>query len=320
MRRNKNGTILITSLWILTILSIFAIGIGFRASIEARLSKYNMDRLKALYLAKAGIYKAQAILSKDNNSYDSLLECGIILPSDKDIKDIFTTKTDDGAFVGSYNEEDKTYYGMMDEARKININKIPEKVPQTVLENLLGKGNEEVAASIINWRSSLRLPNGAGDDYYKSLTPPYECKHADFSILEELMLVKGVTPELFNSIKDYITIYGLDGKVNINTATKKVMLAMGLSEGLIDIIIGIRNGVDKIPGTKDDGVFTYDIAAQLSLPIDSPDRTILENFFTTKSDYFRIEEKGMVDNSKISAKIVCIVKKGAKKLEFYREY
>lgn len=315
MKRNKNGTILITTLWILAILSIFAIGIGFRASIEARLSKYNMDRLKGIYLAKAGIIKAQAILLKDNNSYDSILECGIAVPVDKEIKDIFTEKIDDGAFVVGYDEEGKYYYGMMDEERKININKASAEV----LVNLLGQGKDEAAESIINWRGTMRLPKGAWDDYYKSLTPPYECKHADFSVIEELMLVKDVTPELFNSIKDYVTVYG-DGKVNVNTASKKVMFALGLSIGTVDIITGIRNGADKIAGTKDDVVFSGDIAAQLGLPMDSPDRTILANYFTTKSNYFRIETKGMVDKSRISAKIVCVMKKGAKKLEFYREY
>ena len=163
---------------------------------------------------------------------------------------------------------------------------------------------------------------GAWDDDYKSLTPPYKCKHADFSVIEELMLVKGMTPELFESIKDYVTVYGDDTKlsININTATRRVMLACGLGENLVASIMNVRNGEDKIAGTKDDGL-VQNITPETTgtWDITTDERNALNNF-TTKSNYFRIESKGMVDSSRITCKIVCIVKRGAKKLEYYREY
>ncbi|MFA5500042.1 MAG: hypothetical protein WC404_03065 [Candidatus Omnitrophota bacterium] len=323
MQFNKKGTILVTSLWIMTILAIFTTGIGFRVSIEARLNKNNMDRLKGIYLAKAGIIKSQELLARDNNSYDSVRECGIMVSpintsgETDQLARIFTEGLGDGKFTVSYEEEGKTLYGMMDEERKININKASAEV----LKNLLGSDNEEAAESIVNWRSSnIRLPKGASDDYYRSLTPPYECKHADFSVIEELMLVKGVTPQLFESIKDCVTVYGDDGKININTATRRVMLSAGLDQGTVDIIMTIRNGPDRIAGTKDDGMLSGDIASQLSVPMDSPTRTVLGNYFTTASNYFRIEAKGLASGSKIYSKVACIVKRGEKRLLYYREY
>ncbi len=323
----KSGTILITTLWILTILSILAIGIGFRVSIEARLSKYNVDKLRAAYLAKAGIYKAKTLLSNyPNKTFDTIRECGIVLPpnivlpSGKDaLEGVFTESLGDGKFEVSYEEEGKPYYGMMDEERKININ----KADKFVLINLLGKDNkdnEEIAASIMNWRGTARMPGGgAWDGDYESLTFPYKCKHANFSVIEELMLVKGMTPELFESIKDYVTVYG-DGKININTASKKVMLACGLGENLVASIMNVRNGIDTIPGTKDDGL-VQDITPEATKDweITAAERNALNNF-TTKSNYFRIESKGMLDKSKIGAKIVCVIDRGSKKLKYYREY
>ena len=314
MKLDKRGSILIASLWILIILSILALGIGFRVSIEARLSKYNMDRLRALYLAKAGLVKAEKILLINSKDYDSIRECGIALPVDKDIKSVFTESLGDGKFEVSYDEDGVTYYGMMDEDRKININ----KADSFVLAGLMGgKDSEEVAASIINWRSNAKMPLGAGDEYYKSQTPSYECKHADFSVIEELLFVKGMTPELFASIKDYITVYGdkgpEGGKVNINTASKKVMLAFGLDEVSAENIIVLRNGIYKIAGTKDDFVFPT-VAAALG------EGSKLEIYFTTRSNYFRIESKGTIDRSKINSRIACVLDKGAKKLIYYREY
>jgi len=43
----------------MAILSILAIGIGYRVSIEGRLARYNIDRIKALYLAKAGLVRCK---------------------------------------------------------------------------------------------------------------------------------------------------------------------------------------------------------------------------------------------------------------------
>lgn len=313
MPLNKKGTILITSLWILSILSVLAVGIGFRVSIEARLSKYNMDRIKGLYLAKAGIVKSQQILSKDTKNYDSMRECGIVVLADKAPENVFNQRLGDGGFSVGYDEENKHYVGMADEERKININTAPLNVLQSLLVD------PEAAASIINWRGTAQISDGAWNSYYESLPAPYKCKHANFSVPEESMLVKGMTPQLYESVKDYITVYG-DGKVNINTATKRVMLAFGLSEPAIDQIITFRNGVDKVAGTKDDVAF-YAMPRQGDFQYLTPnDIAILGNYFTTTSNYFRIESKGMIDGSRIISKITAVAKKGDEKLVYYREY
>ena len=114
MDSNK-GSILITTLWIIAILSLLAMGIGFRSSLEVRLSKYNMDKLQAQYLAKAGIEKARERLLNDGHpDYDTLYECGISLEDEETPESIFgaqSNKLGDGSFsVGS-----DAGYGMIDE-------------------------------------------------------------------------------------------------------------------------------------------------------------------------------------------------------------
>ena len=39
--------------------------------------------------------------------------------------------------------------------------------------------------------------NGAKDDYYQSLNPPYKAKNGRFESVEELLLVRGVTRDYF---------------------------------------------------------------------------------------------------------------------------
>ena len=55
----------------------------------------------------------------------------------------------------------------------------------------------------MDWRDPddfYRL-NGAENDYYHSLSEPYECKNGDLDTIEELLLVRGVTTELYYGIK-----------------------------------------------------------------------------------------------------------------------
>jgi len=346
LKNNKTGSILIMSLWILAILSILAMGLGFRSSIEARLSKYNIDRLKALYLARAGVIKCQDLLSSDNNNYDSIYECGITLPPKQKLEDIFMNAklADDysGYFNVSYSGVDlKSYPGMVDEERKININRTSDEVLKSLLQVLSGEGRlpvgagqiDEIISSIECWRSPA---SGVDDHYYEYLVPPYQCKHAFFCAIEELLLVKGVTLEIFNSIKDYITIFRPDdSRNNINTTPKEVLMALGMPETLADKIISFRNGPDGEKGTDDDQVFldvnTMDSVLNSNLPGGLTDDEILlignlksKQCFTTMSNYFRIESKGVMKASKIEKKIVCVVRrginKGAGKLISYREY
>lgn len=322
MKLNKNGTILIASLWILAILSILAIGIAFRISLEMRLNRYYIDRLKALYLAKAGFVKAQELLSKDKNIYDSIYECGVALSGETNPEDIFMNiKLGEGAFSIVYKEEGLNYPGISDEERRVNINTASKEV----LEKLPGI-TAEAASSIIDWRDKddTTLPNGAENSYYQTLEHPYICKNGDFSAQEELLLVKGVNLSIFDSIKDYITVYG-DGKFNVNTAPRPVLIAFGMTDALADRIIEFRNGPDGRSGTKDDNIF-LDTDIELALPGLSLEEAAiignLKNSFTIKSNYFKIESTGTTLKSKVERKAACIVKRdsgGCPKLISYRE-
>ena len=338
MKYDKKGTILITSLWILAILSILAMGIGFRVSVEARLAKYNMERLRSLYLAKAGMVKSLYRLSKSSGAPDSLYECGITFTyeekSDPDkIKDIFRGSLGDGSFSVGYKEGGIMHPGSSDEERLININ----AVPQNVLESLLAYVGEDttIAADIVQWRSP---GPGLDDGYYEALPAPYECKHERFSAVEELLLVKGVNQTVFNKIKNYITVFGESGKftVNINTVPKTILSVIMMTGSSIntpidktasdifaDRIISFRNGYDGLPGTKDDNVFTADINIEGIVPELSTLAPELKKYFTTKSSYFRIESEGVLSRSKVGRKIIAVSQQVQGKvptLKSYREY
>ena len=153
------------------------------------------------------------------------------------------------------------------------------------------------------------------------------------------MLVKGITRQIFDKIKDYVTVFGDPAKfaVNINTAPKAVLSVVIMADATsgtlqidkvaadiyADRIITSRNGVDGIPGTKDDAS-TADIPTALKFALqDDTQAANLTKDFTTKSAYFRIESTGTISKSRIEKRIVCVWHKEQSKesiLKYYREY
>jgi type II secretory pathway component PulK len=93
-------------------------------------------------------------------------------------------------------------YGVSDENGKINLNALMKLDSSgTVAHNMLmtlPNMTEDIANSILDWidADDEARPNGAESDYYSSLTPPYACKNGPLDSIEELLLVKGVTPQL----------------------------------------------------------------------------------------------------------------------------
>ena len=88
------------------------------------------------------------------------------------------------------------------------------------------------------------------------------------------------------------------GLVNINTASKEVLMALGLQEALVDKILSVRRGRDGLDATADDYVFlkTFEIAADVNaliplLPIEmrSIDALNMKGLLGVNSYYFTIE-------------------------------
>ncbi len=244
--KQSRGMVLIIALWSLFFLGALALAIAAYVRPQLSLAGRIKDSTLARFLAEAGVKRAMAQINNGTGStVDALKE---FLPS---AQFDFTSQ---GSADGKFN------YELVDEERKININTAPYNVLEKLFEiiaQLAPQQAGDIAAAILDWRESGENPrkNGAKSNYYQTLSPSYPCKDGPFDLLEEVLLVKGMTPDIFKSIKDEITIYGA-GSVNINTADKFVLETLGISDTLADKIINFRNGNDGVPATSDDNIFT----------------------------------------------------------------
>ncbi len=88
-----------------------------------------------------------------------------------------------------------------DESGKIDVNQATSQVLEGlfVALNVDLQTATELVQSIENWRhpNSADDAYGADDSYYLSLPKPYHSAHTDFKSVDELLLVRGITPDLF---------------------------------------------------------------------------------------------------------------------------
>ena len=75
---------------------------------------------------------------------------------------------------------------------------------------------------------------GDEDRYYQYLKEPYRAKNAPFDSVEELRLVHGMNDALFELLKDQITVYNADAKIEIATAPIDRIVYWGLPASLAD--------------------------------------------------------------------------------------
>ncbi|MFH1867810.1 MAG: hypothetical protein ABH843_02450 [Candidatus Omnitrophota bacterium] len=268
------GTILIAALWMVAILTVFAISVGRQSAISLKITSYNTDQLKAYFIARAGMLRALAQKQLEHDS-ELLSDIDALSEGWANNKDLFDHKSfGSGSYTLSYylDEDDLSegerpvLYGLMDEQSKININFAPKETIANLLTHLEVDENEaqEIAAAIVDWRDEDGTVTfsedenflGAEDAYYQGASPPYHCKNFLFDNIYELYLVRGVTSDMFTLLKEYITVYG-EGKVNINTAGETVLNALMGPDfpNLASKIVKYRRGNDDTSGTEDDRWF-----------------------------------------------------------------
>jgi general secretion pathway protein K len=237
---NNRGIALITVILIVSILVAVAIELN-RSSRVAIYDAANLsDGIKLTYIAKSGFYGAAALLANSNNNYVTLRDNWAhaeMLSAQS--QTLFT----DGYFMVT----------VEDEAGKIPLNKLVEDNSgiKDILIRLLRQPEfglderkaNEIVDSIKDWIDADNSVTGYGAEtsYYASLDPPYEAKNAQLDCIEELLMVKGITKEIFTGTKEkpglarYVTADS-EGAININTAPKMVLrsLADGISAELAD--------------------------------------------------------------------------------------
>jgi general secretion pathway protein K len=191
------------------------------------------DGIRLRYVAQSAFYAGEAILLMDKNAFDALTE-------DWAKTEMLALKSeglfDNASFRLSIEDES----GRIPINRLVTGNAYNTQIRELLLRLLTGpyfrlsqRQAEALSDAIKDWIDADDEVTGDGAEggYYAGLDRPYAAKNASLDCIEELLMVKGVSRDLFYGtgetagLVQCLTVFG-DGKININTAPKAVLRAL----------------------------------------------------------------------------------------------
>jgi general secretion pathway protein K len=293
--QNQSGIALITVILMISILVAAALELNRSSRADIYSAANISDGLKLTYIAKSGFYGAAAMLANSKNSYETLSDDWAnaqVLSAQS--KALFTN----GYFMVS----------IEDEKGKIPLNKLVtgSAVKEDIKDMLLRllkqpefkldeRKAAEIVDAIIDWVDDDDAITGAGAEssYYASLAMPYAAKNAPLDCIEELLMIRGITNELFAGTKEkpalrqLVTIYGT-GIISINTAPKMVLRALSP-----DITVELADKMDEYRRSKSNNLSSVDWYKKVP---GMENVTIKPGLIdVAKSNYFRIYATGVAD-------------------------
>jgi general secretion pathway protein K len=205
-RTVAGGSVLVLCLWVLLFLSVIAVAIGSQVSMVLRLASGVRERGRCVDLVRSGAECAIAQvcmggMASATNRPDLFMENGSLGEG------VFSVSS--MVVAGNGIEE---AWGVQPESSKVNLNVAgsPEIARMLVERAELDKTvAESIAACVVDWRDGddEALTDGAEAAYYSMRLNPYPCHNGYFDVIEELLLVKGMTEAIFRRIKPYVTVY-----------------------------------------------------------------------------------------------------------------
>ena len=269
---SRSGAVLIVALWVLIIMSLLVGAFAFDMYVESGITSYFRKRIQAQYLARAGVEYARMLLAQsfEVNENDQVEE-------DREAMFMGALNLKKGIGLSGFSQElggGKFTLDIMPEQGRRDINSLSDEDWEEILDqaNIPDEGLlwEELIDCFTDWvdPGDEHQINGAesDDEFYEDRG--YKCKNARIDTVDELLLIKGFTPaivyggpplnegdEPLRGIADVLTAWGGSGKVNVNTATRDVLMTIpGMEEWQVEDIMAARGGEDGIEGKKDDGI------------------------------------------------------------------
>jgi len=276
--QRASGSALIVVLWVIGLLSMFVMAFAFDMHVEARITSSWRKKLKAEYLAKAGIELARMMLFEtadpDINNPDISLY--LAKGSDEKVRGAAISIARGG--VAEVTRE--LGAGTVDvtvrpENARISLKDIIDvndrEKTYTMWEPLFESAGvsfekrDALVDCLLDWvdQDEMTHLNGVESEYYESLDPPYQSKNAPLDTVDELALIKGFDEKLsesevsiYQALSGFLTTYATDQNININAVDHNTMMGfLNIDAALADEIIAQRQGPDLKDGTDDDMPF-----------------------------------------------------------------
>ncbi len=233
MKRRASGVALITALLVVAIAALAATALLSSASLSIHRTAGLRDGEQAWWVARGVDAWVLGILETDRKEgqHDSLDEAWSqpvdYLPVDQGF---VRGKVEDlqGRFnLNNLNPKIANVEGYRRQFRNL-LRNLPEVDEPLGLED-----------AIQDWIDDNQNPgsmNGAEDTEYLNLDPPYRAANRPFTVVSELLAVRGMTPEVYDKLRALVAALPVKSsgpvtatKINVNTAPIEVLRALSAS-------------------------------------------------------------------------------------------
>jgi general secretion pathway protein K len=324
-RPSERGIALVIVMISVMVLTILAAGFAYSMKVETKLARNANSEAELEWLGRSGAEYARWVLANSlanpMQPYDSLDQpwatgSGWLGPTNNPIAEVQNPLTLGHGTVS---------WKITDLESKFNINAaepvLLQILPQAL--TLMGVAPGEatpIVNSILDWidPDDHTHPEGAETDYYQGLTPPYVAKNGPLDDISELLLIKGVTPEIYygglltnyqpNFVSRQRSPFGQsasaaptiavglnnlftplsDGRVNINTASAEVLQVLpGVDALIAEAIVSGRSGEDDGSGLMGPYRAVNQVSRVPNIPLQLAGQ--LGQFCDVRSKTFRVE-------------------------------
>jgi len=346
---SSGGIALIIVMIVIIVLGIMAGGFAYSMKVETTLARRANADPDLEWLGRSGVELARYILAQPvpNEPFDALNQKWAGGPGSYTANNLPLGGVPDP--LSQISLENNQLGGghfsikITDLERKANVNLADQGLLQQALF-LVGVDPSSMSTiidSVLDWRDPDDNPhiNGTESEYYLKQDPPYVAKNGPIDDLSELLLIRGITPEMYWGPRGSNSGGGLNAhaitrssrplgaepvgyqaglvdlftaisarQINVNTASAAVLRLVLGDDFMVQEILRQRAGLDGVDGTEDDIPFRSPQEIPLAGAGAQP-AARLNNVFTVRSVSFEVQVDA--EMGKIKKQFVAVLRRNS---------
>ena len=279
--RASEGIALLIVMVAIFVLSVLIGAFAYSMKIETKLAMNANHEVELTWLGRSGVEYCRWVLSQacPSEPYDALNQPWAGGPGSGLCSNNLAIEHEVHLGPGFFK------WKMVDLERKFNINIADDRILEQALTVVGVQAGEipSISGAIIDWidPDDQTHLNGTESDYYQGLPRPYYAKNGPIDDLSELLLIKGITQDMYwgsastnhppaafqqvdrwgRPVEEPTYPVGLQelftplsaGKLNINTASATALQVIPFVDANTAAqIVQMRSGPDGVDGTDDD--------------------------------------------------------------------
>ncbi len=314
----KRGSLLIVTLWMVTLLSVLAIAMAKYLSLEVRLTKYRLAREQAKALARSGVYLAMQRLAADAQQADERYDWlgddwAMFAPPEGELDHPAAWIVPLPAAGSRVSERGRVEIQMIDEERKLNLNQIACD-PASATYKAFTNFSETVGwvEKLVDYHDMDSTPCGSnGLEEDDAVQPPYKAKDAALVAHEEVLDIPGWPAETLSTMRQWSTVAdpttSSNITLNINTVSPELLVALGFGQATAQALAACRE--QGMVFKEASNILTTAESCAGPSGLSSAERSLLASQFVVASQTFTVISTGIVAELAVKVQVEAIVQR-----------